>query len=188
MAKSRTRRKYNKAKKVQSNPFEGVTREEFNNEVARATDQIKSWTRRRLSDYQKSKNPVCIPTETGYIIGLYRLHVHANKTCNVYDCDNELIHIFDNKVNAVLYTIYSIKQKIEIANEILDLDETINRNYTDMILLRRSILNATKQKDFFVVDARQARLVVVEQRLQQARDRMAKIHQIAKQAKIWQKT
>lgn len=187
MAKSYTKRKFNKKqKKVQHNPLNGYSQAEVKEAITCATDKIKNWTRRRLSDYEANKNPVCIPTNNGYTIGLYKLHVYPNKTCDVYNRHNELVHVFDNKVNAVLYTIYTIKRNLDLANEILEIDETINRNYTDMLLLRRSISCAIKQKDFFAVDARQARLTLVEQRLQLARDRMARIHLIAKHAKIWQ--
>jgi hypothetical protein len=154
--------------------------------ISLATDKIKQWTRRQMGAYQTSRNPVCIPIKDGYKIGLYRLQVYPNKTCEVYDRNNELVHLFENKVNAVLYTIYTIKINTEMANEILTLDSEINRNYNDMLLMRRGIAAAIKQKDFFAVDAKQARLDIVEKRLQLARNKMEKIHAIAKSAKVWQ--
>jgi len=189
MAKYYTKRKSNKNKpknRVELPPIPPKVQQELKHEISKATDKIKSWTRRQLGAYQNDRNPVCIPIKDGYKIGLYRLHVYPNKTCEVYDRNDELVHLFENKVNAVLYTIYTIKMNTEMSNEILTLDSEINRNYNDMLLMRRGIASAVKQKDFFAVDAKQARLDIVEKRLQLARNKMEKIHLIAKSAKIWQ--
>ncbi len=187
MGKLPTRKKSSKHKrKVTLPPMPPDVQQELNQEISKATDKIKLWTRHRLSAYQNQKNPVCIQIPNGYKIGLYRLHIYPNKVCEVYDRNDVMVHAFEGKISAILYTIYTIKCKIEIANEIITLDDEINRNYNDMILLRRGIAQAVKQKDYFLVDAKQARLDIVEKRLQLARNKMAKIHSLAKSTKIWQ--
>lgn len=166
-------------------PMPPALAQEFKKEIALATNKIKSWTRHQLGAYQDAKQPVCIPINNGYKIGLYRLHVQSSKVCDVYGCNDELVHSFNDTVSAILYTIYTIKQRIDIAMEILTLDAEINRNYNDMLLLKHAISFANKQKDYFTVDSRQARLDIVEQRLQLARNRLMQIHDRAKRLKVW---
>ena len=177
MAKSPTRKKY--AKKPT---------DEFSREVSKvATDYIKQWTNRQLGKIQRDeKYPVCVPTKDGYRIGLYRLTVFPNKTCDVYDQNHEFIHRFETKVSAILFTIYTIKRRYSSADEILLWDRVINKNYTDVLTLQRTIEYARKQKDFDLVDIRQSRLDIAQAQLQFARDKIAQLHRFAKLAKVWE--
>ena len=174
MAKSSTRKKSAK----QFNPR--VTQE-----LGAVTDYIKRWTNRELSKLQTEHTPVCIPTSTGYRIGLYHLVVNPNKTCDVSDHNQGFIHRFDTKVSAVLYAIYHIKKRYWISDEILALDRVINKNYTDLLALRRSQEQARQQKDYITVDIRQARIDIAEADLALARDKIARIHLTAKLNKVW---
>jgi len=176
MAKSHTRKKYDK----QVNP---TVAQELN----QVTDYIKRWTNRELGKLQEqSSTPICVPTNTGYRIGLYRLHVHPNKTCDVYNHNGEFVHRFEGKISAILYTIYTIKQKYYNASEIITLDREINKCYTDMLSLRRSIDQARLRKDYITVDTRMPRLEMAESRLNIARDKIQRLHRDAKLAKVWE--
>ena len=178
MVKSHTRKKSNKSAKVDS---------VVAHEIKQATDYIKQWTTRELSKLQREDyNPVCIPVDNGYRIGLYQLHVYNNKTCDVFDPNNKFIHRFEGKISAILYTIYTIKRKYWLAENLLVLDTEINKNYTDMLNLRRAIEIARQRQDFAVADIRQSRLDVAEHSLKLARDRVQQIHRTAKINKVWE--
>jgi hypothetical protein len=178
MVKSYTRKKFAKKTK-QITPVQQIS--------AAATSYIKHWTQKELSRLQENRDTsVCIPTKDGYKIGLYTLKVYPNKICDVYNRNNELVHTFESKVSAVLYTIYTIKHQYYSADEILRLDAVINKNYTDMLTLRRGIEFARKQQDFFALDVRQTKLEIAEAELTHAREKMAKLHRHAKFAKVWQ--
>lgn len=177
MARLHTRKKFVK------NPKETSPVKQFTNI---ATDYIKQWTQKELSKLQENKDTsICIPTKDGYKIGLYTLQVYPNKTCDVYNHNSELVHTFESKVSAVLYTIYTIKRQYSSADKILNLDTVINKNYTDMISLRRGVESARKLGDFVALDVRQIKLDIAISQLTHAREQMAKIHRHAKFAKVW---
>ena len=121
MAKYYTRKKFVKKSK-ETSPVQQLSNI--------ATDYIKQWTQKELSRLQENKDTsICIPTKDGYKIGLYALKVYPNKTCEVYNHNSELVHTFESKVSAVLFTIYTIKHQYRAADEILQLDTIINKNY-----------------------------------------------------------
>lgn len=152
-----------------------------------ATDYIKQWTTRELGKLQvEETSPLCVPVKHGYKIGLYQLTVYPNKTCDVLDHNREFVHRFENKISAILYTIYTIKHKYWSADEILLWDREINKSYTDMLSLRRTIEQAALRKDYVTVDTRLPRLEIAESRLTFARDKISKIHKTAKYYKIWE--
>lgn len=175
MAKSNTQKKFDK--KASPN----VARE-----LNQVTDYIKRWTNRELGKLQEqSSTPICVPTNTGYRIGLYRLHVHPNKTTDVYNHNGDFVHRFESKISAILYTIYTIKQKYYAADEIILWDQEINKCYTDMLSLRGTIENAKQRKDYVTVDTRMPRLEMAESRLNFARTKIQQLHRNAKLAKVW---
>jgi hypothetical protein len=176
MAKSNTRKKYVKKR---SSPIP--------TEVVAAADYIKKWTTRELSKLQTEKSaPLCIPVNNGYRIGLYYLTVNPNKTCDVQNPTREFVHRFENKISAILYTIYTTKKQYWKADEILTCDKEINKCYTDMLNLRHVIECARQRKDYITVDTRQARLEIAETGLTIARDKMQDLHRDAKLAKVWE--
>lgn len=178
MAKSRTRKKY--AKKVKLLPEETAI-------VNMAADYIKTWTEKQLARlHQNRDTSICIPTKTGYRIGLYKLNVYPNQVCELVDSGDNIVHVFHNKIHAILYTVYTIKHKYNTADEILSLDTEINKNYTDIETLRKNQNLARQQRDYFGVDVRTARLDVAQQRLELAKLRMATIQSRAKFNKVWQ--
>ena len=181
MVKSYTRKKFVK-KKSPNKPPDQVT--QLTNQ---ATDYIKRWTQRELGKLQENRDTsICIPTKTGYKIGLYTLRVYPNKTCELYDRNSELVHVFENKISAIIYTIYTIKHKYWLADDILAHDTEINKHYTDMLTLRRSIERARLDKDYVALDSRQNRLEIAEQELATARAKIAQIHRTAKINKVWE--
>lgn len=150
------------------------------------TDYIKQWTAKEIQRLNSNYNiPLCIPIKNGYRIGVYKLKVLPNKTCELYNNNRELVHVFDNKLSAVLYTIYTIKHQFNSADEIMFWDTEINKNYADVLTLRRSIINARKQQDYETVDIRSARLEIAETRLFSARDKISKLYNHAKYIKVW---
>ena len=176
MAKSHTPKKYTKP-----------PRKNIPTEVTQAADYIKQWTTRELGKIQHTEpSPVCVPVRNGYKIGLYTLAVHPNKTCDVHNPNGEFIHRFETKISAILYTIYTIKKQYWIADNLLTLSAEINKNYTDMLSLRRSIEHATQRKDYVAVDIKQNRLEIAEFQLKSARDKILKIHKTGKFNKVWE--
>jgi hypothetical protein len=177
MAKSRTQKKSNK------NP----TPADIQNISNSVTDYLKYWTNKELEKLQSNKlQLVCIPIKNGYKIGFYRLTVHPNRVCDVYKHGNEFVHRFDSKVSAVLYTIYTIKNKFYNADEIMYWDKQISKCYTDMTNLRRIINQARINKDYVTVDTRIPRLEIAEADLSVAREKIAQIHRLAKINKVWE--
>jgi hypothetical protein len=178
MAKSHTRKKSNKQASIDP-MVQQVT--------ALATSYIKQWTNRELVSIQLSKGaPVCLPTRSGYKIGLYKLTVHKDKSCSVHDHNQEFIHTFDSKISAILYTIYTIKRHYWKADEIMHWDREINTTCADQLFLSRTIDEALKKKDYFSADVRRARLHSTETRLNIARNKISKIHKTAKYNKVWE--
>lgn len=178
MAKSSTRKRFAKKEKVYVPP-------EVSREIDVTARRIKNWTNRELNNLQQQQNPVCIPIENGYRIGSYRLRCYPNKTCEVWDDGKYLIHSFGDKVSAVLYTIYTIKQNVNLALEILRLDTIINKNYRDIITLRRCFDAANKRKEYATADIRAARIDLAERRMKAAQAELERIHRVAKVNKVW---
>jgi hypothetical protein len=179
MAKSRTRKKSAKPKDNMPQDVSHV--------VDQVTDYIKLWTNRELGKLQLNHDTsICIPIKNGYRIGLYRVDIHPNHTCDVVAPQGNIVHRFENKVSAVLYTIYTIKQKYRTADNIIALDKEINKNYIDSLALRRGIERARKQRDYVSVDIKTARLDEAEKKLALARQDLVSVHRVAKFAKVWQ--
>jgi hypothetical protein len=173
MAKSRTRKK--SAEQIEAEKFMGAV-----------TSYLRHWTLREIEHIQRQEHrPVCIPTKTGYRIGLYRLTINSNRTCTLTDINGDHIHTFDNRINAVLYTIYLIKGNYRRSDEILALDREINKCYTDVVNLRRAVTVLARRQDYDSSDVRQMRLELAEQQLETARNKISKIHNTAKYYKIW---
>jgi hypothetical protein len=151
-----------------------------------ASDYITRWTRRELAKIQTQPTPVCVPTRTGYLVGLFKITINPNRTCDVLDHNKEFVHRFENKVSAILFAIYSIKKQYYHSDQILQWDKEINKNYTDSLTLRRGIESAKKRKDFVLVDIKQSRLEIAENKLNLAREHISKIHKTAKYNKVWE--
>jgi len=176
MVKSRTRKKF---AKQQLPP-------DIKKEINAATEHIKQWTNRELANLHiNEQRPICIPIKDGLRIGMYKLRIYPNQMCSVYNQHQELLHTFENKISAILYTIYTIKRRYRSADEILDLDTIINKNYTDMQCLKYTIDCARRRKDYVSVDIRVSRLNIAEKQLELARDKISKIHKTAKYNKVW---
>jgi len=152
--------------------------------VDSAADYIQHWTKTELRKIQVSQSPICIPIKSGYRIGLFDLHVYANKKCDV-SMNDQLVHTFENKRSAVLYAIYTIKHQYKTADTILKLDKEINKNYTDISAWRNHMIRARKKKDFDTVDIRQSRIEIAEKHLETAQNEISKIYLSAKYNKIW---
>ena len=175
--KSRTRKKSNKKDNMPP---------DVSQVVDHVADYIKSWTNKELAKLQTTQDTsICIPIRNGYKIGLYKLQNNENKSCDVLNPNGELVHTFESKVSAILYTIYTIKHRYKTADQLLFLDQEINKNYMDTLAMTRSLRNARKQKDYVMVDVRLARLELAEKQLQMARDRLSTMHNIAKINKVW---
>ena len=151
------------------------------------TDYIKQWTDRELENIRTANQiPVCIPVKGGYRLGGYRIQVFPNKTTELYNLNRELVHTFDNKISAVLYTIYMIKMNYKPADEIMFWDKEINKNYTDLLSLKRTIERARKSQDYESVDIRTARLEIAQANLDFAKDKISALHSHAKFNKVWE--
>jgi hypothetical protein len=159
--------------------------QEVSQMVDLAADYIQHWTRTELQRIQNNPQPICIPIKSGYLIGTYRLKVSPNKRCEIYNSSQELIHTFEDKRSAVLYTIYTIKRQYKTADNILKLDTEINKNYADTQAWKNHIVKARKRQDHDTADIRQARLEIAEKTLENTRNEISKIYLTAKYTKIW---
>jgi len=153
--------------------------------VDQAAGYITYWTTKELARISQSA-PLCIPLKNGYRVGLYTLIVNKNKTCEVQDPNREFVHTFDNKISAILYAVYLMKNNIRKANEIIALDKEINKNYTDVLAMQSSQRRARTKKDYEIVDIRQSRLEIAQKQLEIAQDKILKIHTHAKYNKVWE--
>jgi hypothetical protein len=154
-------------------------------DAEKATRQIKNWTTQEITHLHKvNRTPVCVPTSDGYRIGLYKLNCQDNRY-RLYDANQTFVHEFDSKASAVLYAIFSIKNNVVKAAEILDLDQDINKNYMDVVMLSRRITGLQRQNDWTGAEIREYRLEIAERRLEALRDKISKIHRSAKYNKIW---
>ena len=154
-------------------------------DAEKATRQIKNWTTQEITHLHRvDRTPVCVPTSDGYRIGLYKLNCQDNRY-RLYDANQTFVHEFDSKASAVLYAIFSIKNNVVKAAEILDLDQDINKNYMDMVMLSRRIAGLQRQNDWMGAEIREYRLEIAERRLEALRDKISKIHRSAKYNKIW---
>lgn len=176
MAKSSIRKKY-----VEETPREILETIDY------AASYIKDWTNKEIVRIRTEKDtPIIVATKNGYKIGRFRLQVLQNKTCEVYNAHNELIHRFENKVSAVLFTIYTSKSFYRSADQILMWDTEINKNYTDVLSLRRAVTGAIKINDYDLADIRQSRLEIAQSRLENARNKISNLHKQAKYNKVWE--
>ena len=177
MVKSHTRKKFDKKKRSP----------EVLPEIRAVTDYLKQWTSRELAKIQVEENyPVCIPVSDGYRIGLYHIIINPNRSADLLDHNSEFVHRFEDKVSAILYTIYLIKKKYYKSDEILILSKEINKTYMDAQHLQKTITTANKNKEYVVVDTAQAKLEIAQNRLQIARKKLSIIHRDAKLAKVWE--
>lgn len=159
---------------------------EARQEVDAVADYIKNWTHRELAKLQhQERKPICIPTNTGYKIGLYSLVVHSNKTCDLLDANKQLVHTFNTKISAVLYTLYTIRNSLNKAREIIELDCEINKHYADIKALRHRQNVAKIRKEYDIFDIRAARLDIITQKLELAQNKLSKIRLHAKYNKVW---
>lgn len=150
------------------------------------TDYLKQWTNKELTNLQADRKVICLPVKNGYKIGYYNLRVFPNKTTEVWDQNDELVHAFHNKVSAVLYAIYNIKRQFWVADDILRLDQEINKNNLDIMTMRRCMNASIARKDYNSADIRQARLDTAQLKLVQAQHQLQAIHRRAKIAKVWE--
>jgi len=153
--------------------------------VDHAAGYITYWTTKELARIAQSA-PLCVPLKNGYRVGLYTLIVNNNRTCEVQDPNREFIHTFDNKISAILYAVYLMKNNIGRADEIIALDKEINKNYADVLAMQNSQRRARTKKDYEIVDIRQSRLEIAQKQLEIARDKISKIHTHAKYNKVWE--
>jgi hypothetical protein len=174
MARSRTRKK----PKIDMPPEVATYLDEF-------TNYIGAWTKQQVSQFHQQLQPICIKIKNGYKVGLYTLKVNADKTCSVYNPNDEFINTFDNTVSAILYATYMIQMKFHSADKLLALDKEINKNYIDVLALKRTIRLAVHKKDYETVDIRSARLEIAQHQLSVARESVSKIYRHAKYNKIW---
>lgn len=151
------------------------------------TSYVKHWTNAELGKLHANGDAsICIPTNNGYKIGLYKLVVYPNKTCAVFDAGGAIIHTFESKISAVIYTIYTIKRRYSSADQLIALDKEINKNYMDMLALRRGLTRARKLQDYVSVDIKQARLDDAEMQFNRAKSNILAMHNSAKFNKVWQ--
>jgi hypothetical protein len=172
MAKSSTRKK---SSKTQVYP-------ELKEMTDIAANYIKHWTEKELLKYNSS---VCIPIKNGYRIGLYKILSNNVKMWDVLNGHGDIIHSFDSKVSAVLYTIYTIKRRYKTADRLVHLDTELNKHYMDIMSTRNVMEKCRKNKDYEAYDIRRSRLDSSEKMFEIVKNDISEMHRVAKFNKVW---
>jgi hypothetical protein len=171
MAKSSTRKKSGKSQ-VSS---------ELKQLTDLATNYIKDWTERELGRHSSA----CIAIKNGYRIGLYKILSNNVKMWDVLNGHGEVVHTFDSKVSAILYTLYTIKGRYATADRLRHLDLELNKHYMDIMSTRNVMEKCRKNKDFEAYDIRRSRLDLSEKLFEIVKNDIAEMHRIAKFNKVW---
>lgn len=151
-----------------------------------ASTYIASWTKRELQRLQQETKPICFPVKDGYIVGKYTVKKLPTEQWRVTDVDNLHIHDFYYKLGAILYAIFSSKNQLVSAKEVLTLDVEFSKHDNDIRMYRHSITRAASNKNYFLYDKLVARLDVSRQRKEIAGAELQRIFNKAKFYKIWE--
>ncbi len=111
------------------------------------TQYIQNWTKKELKKY--INKPVVIPHgEYGFFIGPYKVQGITPECWEITSrCDDRFSYIFINKLAAILYCMYSVNQKYNLASELLEIDTKLGRLSTDLKHYEFSLKNAQKKGD-----------------------------------------
>jgi hypothetical protein len=106
---------------------------------------LKKWTDIELKKYKNK--PIVIPTGPyGFLVGQYKIS-GVNKECwQVSNINDDIIHNFINKTNAIIYCLLLVTKKYLLAQELLNLDLRIGKLDADIHIYER-YLKTKRNKD-----------------------------------------
>lgn len=125
--------------------------------VAQAVKKIKHWTRKEiftLIDIQKKQDrrPLIVPIGANlFLVGNYAVRQIDNHWHMIYRYnDDELV--FTNRHAAMFYAICNQTQRWQIADQLLNYDQHINRLIVEEGRLKTRLLSAGNKKNYTLKD------------------------------------
>ena len=114
--------------------------------VGHAVKHIKNWTKQELANLlanSKSKQPLIVPlNDHAFIIGNYALQYTNNMWHMIYRYNDQEL-VFGNRHAAIFYAILSQKNRYELAEQILKVDQDIIRLTVELDRLRLRLKNSS---------------------------------------------
>ncbi len=115
--------------------------------VDHAANYIINWTKKELKKF--IDRPVVIQIgDYGFCVGKYTITGKSKKVWTVHS-NNQLIHDFTSKTNAILYCLCETTYSYNSAQELLDLDSKIGRLEKDLEQYKHYLATT---KDKFKID------------------------------------
>lgn len=153
--------------------------------VRQAVKKIKHWTRKelfKLIDTQKKQDPRPLIVPIGnnlFLVGNYAIRQINNDWHMIYRySDQELI--FVNKHAAIFYAICNQTQRWQLADQLLNYDQDINRLIVEEGRLKLRLFEANKKKNYAMKDLYFNRYQETITQLAQRRMLMEKTLKLAK--------
>jgi hypothetical protein len=101
------------------------------------TNYIKNWTDKELKKF--INKPVVIPVgKHGFFVGNYRITGKSKNCWKVEQLDGKHIHDFVTKLNAILYCMRSMQNKMNY-NDILELDRQLGKLDNDIAFYKHTL-------------------------------------------------
>jgi hypothetical protein len=151
-----------------------------------ASTYIASWTKKELQRLQHDIKPICVPIKGGYIVGKYTIKKLDTEQWRVFDQDHAKIQDFYYKQGAILFAIYSSKNHLITAKELLSLDAEFTKHDNDIRMYKYSIDRAIANKNYFLYDKLISRLDVSKKKKELANEGLQRLFNKAKYYKIWE--
>lgn len=146
-------------------------------------EKIKRFTHDQLEEYKKSDVPFCYQVGNDVLVGRCRV-VKVDDSCwRVFEKDQQIFDFFKRK-DAIFYCIALHQNKFNLALEIKELDEKLNRLEFEAIVLRQRYNLAKKKNDDWKVDMYSARYTDIMGRIDHIKKELKKSIDLAKYIKI----
>jgi len=136
----------------------------------------------RLTD-TPSELPVCYQLGTDVLVGKYKVQKINDRCWRVVDRDQQLFDFFSRK-DAIYYCIALHKQQTQLAKDILECDNQLNRLDFDASLYRLRYKKAQETGDTWGEEYYSARYTETMDRIEQAKKEIKKNLNLAKYIKL----
>lgn len=169
-------------KKNQDNP----TRQQADVIISAAAQYVSAWTQQEFSRIAKNKHvPVIWPLPSGgYRIGLWSV-VPNRGYWQLLNCNQDLVHEFDNKQSAIFYCLCEQVRSYYIADKIKSADAEVKRFRNELIHYEHSLDRAYKNNNTAGISIWTARLEDAKLRFELAQKTLKKSIESAKYLKLW---
>jgi hypothetical protein len=176
---------YYKERKIKA---ESSTKEQIGKKIVEtAVKQLDAWVYKELEKLKHGKFPVCLyfDDKTLYVGGLFIKSVMQNMY-QVYD-NEKTIHVFYSKHAAVLYALLIYVKYIKVANDILNSDIQVAKNYDDTQYYKKMLSKLLKDKTSDNYSIIKDKLHESQHRYKFNVEELEKIVTNAKYMKVWEK-